>query len=541
MSDLLGVNTALWRRGGVRAVAASGLSLVAGGLHGGLIVYLGIAAERLHQTPAGLALALGFAALLCVYLAVLGFALRLSFHSAEAFGYGFALEIAQQLRRAELVVVQRVGEDRLKASLTQDVATLATGASQALGMTMAAGETAVCAAALMRIAPEIALFGLLALGAGWLLRRQSQSSAVFSAQAQADEQRFAALMPDLIDGFRDLTQDRRKADALFDRFLGPAAEDSFVSRSAGIAETLAERRAGSLCWAVLLVAATFVAPRLGIEAGTVTAVFVLCMLQRPLTAVMASWPDLAVAGAALGRLEELRLAVTPPEAATAAARPEGVATPAAVRRFASITMEAVTFGFSDAGGERAFSVGPIDFALQSGEIVFLTGGNGSGKSTFLKLLTGLYPAQSGAILLNGRMVERSAYRSAFAAVFSDGHLFDRLYGIAGYDAARGAELLDQFGLSGKVSIKDGRLSSARLSLAQRKRLALLMVLLEDRPVLVLDEWAAEQDPAFRELFFTTLLPDLRARGTTIIAATQDDHYFHCCDRLLTIQDGRILQ
>jgi putative ATP-binding cassette transporter len=95
-------------------------------------------------------------------------------------------------------------------------------------------------------------------------------------------------------------------------------------------------------------------------------------------------------------------------------------------------------------------------------------------------------------------------------------------------------------LAGKVSVRDGRLSTTRLSAGQRRRLALLQVFLERRPVVALDEWAAEQDPAFRRIFYTELLPELRRRGTTVVAVTHDDRYFHIADRCVEVgADGRL--
>jgi putative ATP-binding cassette transporter len=83
-------------------------------------------------------------------------------------------------------------------------------------------------------------------------------------------------------------------------------------------------------------------------------------------------------------------------------------------------------------------------------------------------------------------------------------------------------------------VKDGRLSTTRLSAGQRRRLALLQVFLDRRPVVALDEWAAEQDPIFRRVFYTELLPELQRRGATVVAITHDDRYFHIADRCVTV-------
>src|SRR5262249_9739670 len=150
--------------------------------------------------------------------------------------------------------------------------------------------------------------------------------------------------------------------------------------------------------------------------------------------------------------------------------------------------------------EAVFQVGPVDFTLRSGDLVFITGGNGSGKSTFLRVLAGLYQPDSGEITFDGVYVTdrtRQAYRELIAAGFPDFHLFQKLYGIADPDPAEIDRLLTQYRLIDKTRVIDGEFSAIDLSSGQRKRLALIVSLLEKRPLLLLDEWAADQDPEFR--------------------------------------------
>lgn len=192
--------------------------------------------------------------------------------------------------------------------------------------------------------------------------------------------------------------------------------------------------------------------------------------------------------------------------------------------------------------ERGFHLGPIDLVLEPGRTTFIVGGNGSGKSTLAKLITGLYPPQQGVITLNGeRIGEHNVewYRQNCAAVFTDFHLFEDYLGFdrPGIDDEV-REYLAALQLTDKVSVKDGRLSTVALSQGQRKRLALLTALLEDRPVYVFDEWAADQDPGFRDVFYTRILSDLRSRGKTVVVITHDDRYFHCADHVVELDFGR---
>ena len=184
--------------------------------------------------------------------------------------------------------------------------------------------------------------------------------------------------------------------------------------------------------------------------------------------------------------------------------------------------------------------------MDVGEVVFISGGNGSGKSTLLKVLTGLYPPDSGTILFDGAEIEaenRDAYREHFTAIFSDYHLFKRLYGIDNPDPEEVRRLLALFELTGKTRIVDGEFTTIDLSAGQRKRLALMVGLLEKRPILVLDEWTADQDPGFRRKFYDELVPTLQKSGKTIVAVSHDDRYLRELKvpaRQLRMEDGRFV-
>ncbi len=196
--------------------------------------------------------------------------------------------------------------------------------------------------------------------------------------------------------------------------------------------------------------------------------------------------------------------------------------------------------------ESEFYLGPINVVINSGELVFLVGGNGSGKTTLAKLLTGLYTPEGGEIRFDGQLItddNRQWYSQHFAVVFSDFFLFDSLLGlkrqVSNLDA-RAREYLVQLQLDHKVQVKDGNLSTTSLSQGQRKRLALLTAYLEDRPIYIFDEWAADQDPMFKEVFYYRLLPELRAQGKTVLVISHDDRYYHVADRIIKLDYGQLV-
>lgn len=203
----------------------------------------------------------------------------------------------------------------------------------------------------------------------------------------------------------------------------------------------------------------------------------------------------------------------------------------------------VTHAYHREKEDSTFTLGPINLTFSPQELIFLVGGNGSGKSTLAKLLVGLYFPEDGEIRVDGQTIDennREWYRQQFSVVFSDFYLFNKLLGLKSSNLDRKTkEYLIKLQLNHKVEVKDGVFSTTALSQGQRKRLALLTTYLEDRPFYVFDEWASDQDPIFKEIFYTQLLQDLKKRGKTILVISHDDNYFHLADRIVTLDYGQI--
>ncbi|WP_340614397.1 cyclic peptide export ABC transporter [Xenorhabdus thailandensis] len=212
----------------------------------------------------------------------------------------------------------------------------------------------------------------------------------------------------------------------------------------------------------------------------------------------------------------------------------------------SLRLSGITHSYYREKEDEVFQLGPIDMELKRGEITFLIGGNGSGKTTLAKLLVGLYTPESGVITADGQVItdnNRANYRQLFSAIFSDFHLFETLVGLGDSDStldARANALLAKLHLDHKVKIENGCFSTRDLSLGQRKRLALVVAYLEDRPFYLFDEWAADQDPLFKAVFYQELLPELAARGKAVLAITHDDRFFHLADHCIKLENGRLL-
>ena len=265
---------------------------------------------------------------------------------------------------------------------------------------------------------------------------------------------------------------------------------------------------------------------------------VIFYIMTPFQFVLQSLPVLGRGSVALERVEKLGLSLALPGVATGAPTPPS---PSSWRR---LDLCGVIYGYHRNVEEEGFAVGPVDLSFHPGEIVFLVGGNGSGKTTLAKIISGLYMPESGEIRLDGKPVTEETidgYRQLFSTVYSDFCLFESLLGLERPDLDQQAHrYLTKLHLDRKVTVKDGELSTVALSQGQRKRLALLTAYLEDRPIYLFDEWAADQDPTFKEIFYHQFLPELRSRGKLVLVISHDDRYFDVGDRLIRMEEGRLL-
>jgi putative ATP-binding cassette transporter len=266
-------------------------------------------------------------------------------------------------------------------------------------------------------------------------------------------------------------------------------------------------------------------------------VLVLLYMIGPLQAVLNTLPDISLAEVAVRKIERLGISLLE-ESDREAPLP-------AAGEWQGIELSGVTHTYQREDEEEGtFTLGPLDLKLSPGELVFVIGGNGSGKTTLLKLIIGLYLPQQGSMTWDGEPLSAErleAYRQLFAVVFSDFYLFEKLFGLDSPSLeAQARRYLGELRLKHKVRVEGGRLSTTELSQGQRKRLALLTAYLEDSSIFVFDEWAADQDPEFKEVFYFQLLPELKARGKTIIVISHDDRYYHVGDRIIKLESGQVL-
>ena len=307
---------------------------------------------------------------------------------------------------------------------------------------------------------------------------------------------------------------------------------------------------GQFTLSLLIGCLLFAAPLvIALDPKVMTAsVLAVLYIMGPLSLLVGAMPVLAGGRIACTRLAEFGFSINDPHP-----DPEPIETqvPATLslehkKYWDSIELKDVCMHYQDKITGTGFGLGPIDLRIQSGELIYIVGGNGCGKSTLAKVLCGLYIPQSGEVLLDGTAINddsRSDFRDLFSAVFSDFHLFNRLIGPDEEEGspALAQKYLDTLGLADKIKIDGlGYSTTKELSYGQQKRLALVCAYMEDRPIYVLDEWAADQDPPFKKFFYEELLPDLKRRGKTVLIITHDDQYFQLADRIIKLADGHIV-
>ena len=347
----------------------------------------------------------------------------------------------------------------------------------------------------------------------------------------------------LIDGFRELKLHRGRRAAYLAESLEPTMVSARGQMVRGLSSFAFAEGWSQLAFFGFIGVLLFAIPRLEpiSQPTRVAAVLVVLYLMGPLDIILTWVPVLGRARASLSKVQALI-----PTLERRGDEADDRRFPA--RRLAlrdSVRLEGVTFTYRDGHDDTGFTLGPVDLTLRPGELVILAGGNGSGKTTLVELISGLYKPDSGVVRLDGRMLEdqdREAYRQLFSVVFADGHLFPDLLGLRGDGIeSRACYGLERLGLADRVSVRGSSFSTIDLSQGQRRRLALLGAWLEDRPICIFDEWAANQDPSFKQMFYHTLLPELRAAGKALLVISHDENHFDIADRVIRLQDGRLIE
>lgn len=445
--------------------------------------------------------------------------------------------VADKIRRADLLSLEGLERAGIYATVQRETLEISSIGKPLVSVVQALLLLILMLFYILYLSPFAFLFtaSIIAASSLFYLARKKQLSGALRDVLRKEDKVYETLSH-VLDGIKEVQLNTARSDDLMShtRARSEAARDRRIDVETQFAALAVFSQVAIYGGLALLV---FVLPQhfAGLKENVAQIAFAFIFLIAPVFGTLGMVPNLYQAEVAIQSIQEIEAKLDE------AIRPIPLQGNERAS-FREIVLDHLTFKFEDPKSEHPFTLGPINLTLSPGDVIFLSGGNGSGKSTLLKLLTALYRPESGAIYLDGARVEGSlvhAYQSLFTTVFSDFHLFDRLYGLPNPDPERAERLLRELELTGKVEIVDGAFTTLSLSTGQRKRLGLAVALLEDRPIFVLDEWAAEQDPEFRRKFYVEILPQLKAAGKTVIAVTHDDRYFSTAERVLRMEEGRL--
>jgi putative ATP-binding cassette transporter len=519
------------------------LAILAGAISGlssaGLIAFINTALN----TPgsARMTLAWGFVGLCLVVLLTRIASEVLLTHLGQGTIFTLHMCLSRQILATSLRHLEELGAPRLLATLTEDVEAITDAFIWYPVLCINSAMVVGCLAYMGWLSWGLLLGVLGFMALGILSYRIPQHWAVRSLWlAREENDRLYHHFRAQAEGIKELKLHHDRRQAFLSQVLQSTATAFRRHTVVGMSIYAVTRSWGNLLFYVFIGLLLFALATLyELTAQTITGyTLAILYMMTPVASILNALPDLGRASVALKKIEALGLSLM------AHATEEEASTPrvAPLPSWEALELQGVTYTYYREKEDRSFILGPVDLTFHPGELVFLIGGNGSGKTTLAKLLVGLYVPAAGEIRMHGQPItdaNRECYRQHFSAVFSDFYLFDSLLGLdpAKLDT-RAQDYLVQLQLNHKVQVAEGRLSTLDLSQGQRKRLALLTAYLEDRPFYVFDEWAADQDPLFKKLFYTQLLPELKARGKTVLVITHDDQYVHRADRCIKMEEGK---
>jgi len=454
------------------------------------------------------------------------------------------LRVLDKIRHSNLLQYEHVGRAQITTVLNECALTLsasagflATGFSSAVMLAFA-----TCYVAYLSIRAFLLTLGLVVLGCIWYTSTRKKLDSQLRKSTEKESE-FFGVANHILDGFKEAKMNRNRSDDLYENHIAKIAADAQQLKLETSQYFVWMSVIGQNFLYLLLAFLIFVFPAFGDKdvqnvAQVATAVI---FIMGPLGEVVGSVPLLMRSNSAIITIKELEATLDSGEFDRDGVDPSRLAR---FRSFGEISFHDVSFAYEHRPTNGAFRLGPLDLSVKANELLFIIGGNGTGKSTLLKLIAGLYKSQGGSITVDGETIydeDLPAYRGLFSIIFTDFHLFDRLYGLEDVDREVVDKLLVEMHLQDVTGVEDSRFKRIDLSTGQKKRLALIVALLEQRPILVFDEVAADQDPQFRKYFYEVLLHRLQSEGKTIVAVTHDDHYFHVADRTLKMEDGRFVE
>src|SRR5947209_2259967 len=462
-------------------------------------------------------------------------------HLGQGATFNLRMHLCRQILAAPLRHLEQVGAHRVLAALMDDVPAITAAILIIPLLCVNAALVVGCLVYMGLLSPVllVIVLGFMVIGIVSYQIPILKVQSIFE-RARKDGATLQRHFRVLTQGMKELKMHNRRRRAFFDEHLTMTADSLRRYNTAGQNLYSAAASWGQTLVFVVIGLILFALPHFRALTSNMIVAYALALLylMTPLQILLNTLPQVSRANVALKNSEDLGFILAKQGSE------EAGELPSVPYEWNSLELESVTHTYHREGESEDFVLGPIALRFKPGELAFITGGNGSGKTTLVKLLIGLYQPEKGRLLLDGEPIgdhNREMYRQYFSAVFSDFYLFDELLGLIKPKLDNQArEFLARLKLSHKVQIVDGKLSTTELSQGQRKRLALLTAYLEDRPIYIFDEWAADQDPQFKSVFYLQLLPELKRNGKTVLVISHDDRYYGVADRIIKLDDGQLV-
>ena len=460
--------------------------------------------------------------------------------------YEFEIRILEKLKAASFNDFDKLGSERVYATLG-DLMALSNLPAVLINALNAFTVIIFCfvylfATSWMAGLAILTLMGLLLLF--YLVRNKSVEKRLNVLRNIQND--FFRYLADALNGFKEVEIDATKEHRLYGDYIGKNRhQDKSLRRETSI-KYMNNELTGNYSWFILIGSIMFLFPLLFDFNTAVISSFLITILylMGPVANAISLIPTFTNVKIALERINQFMQM-----AEQAVENKETTDQPIESLGFEhSINFKDIAFTYQNVLEEDNFSFGPVNLQIQKGEVLFIIGGNGSGKSTFVNLLTGLMKHNEGSILVDGLEVtedQLQAYRNMFSVIFTQPHLFSENYDniTLNEENEELRNLLELMELKDVINFvpEKNNIDNQGLSKGQQKRLALVLAILQKKPVMVLDEWAAEQDPQFRRFFYTNIVPQLKERGITLIAITHDDAYFNQADRIIKFDYGQTVE
>ncbi len=516
------------------------MAAISGLANGMLLAIINTAAEQISNQSAEARFFLLYMTAFALFVYTQRYVLSQATIAVEELIRQVRLRIANKIRHGELRFIEQTGSASMYAPLTKDTNLI----SQMAIVLVMTGQSIIVLifsslylAWLSPLSFFITVFFIGSTIMMYLSHHKEISEELHSASEK--ETQFFETFGHILEGFKELKINRRKNDDVFLHIEQISRETCELKSTSGL-RLVTTMMFSQVSFYILLVILVFIMPLFSpthsevIFKITATILFII----GPVNQFVSTMPMVVKTNIAIDSLYQLEAQLD--EMASHHTEPVAMSP---IQTFQEVRLADLTFHYCDKSGKTLFSLSSINLTFKKGEMLFIVGGNGSGKSTLLKLLTGLYYPNTGFLYVDDEEIDSSnyqSYRELFAIIFTDFHLFDRLYGLGEVDESRLKSLLCLMELNKKTKYIDGQFTNLELSTGQKKRLAFIAAVLEDKAIYIFDELAADQDPQFRKQFYEVILPDLKKQGKTIIAVTHDDKYFHVADRVLKMEYGKLV-